>query len=467
MSGPNERRCIARDSLDFYRGLVVGGIYEFGDASDLKSLSTYARCLRKCVERHPQLSVVTIDAESKSPYFEHYPELDLGQHLQILDVSEKDEGESRAIEKVLPSILDTKQMPDIPAWKVVVLPLSEKRCFIAFFYSHTLGDGMSGLAFHQTFLSALEDYDFDKELPPTSSCKLIGMPSDTPDHLPITWSFFLKTLLGIFLPKPVLSVMGVEAPTDIVTSTTWTGSPIFYSPDTHATGVRTIAIDADAVNRVLRVCRSHGVKLTGVLHQIIIRVLTESLSQSASITHFAAQTSLSLRGALKISGEEVGNFLSADTVAFPKSDKMSLEAENPINWTSAKATTERLAALSKDLRNHPIGLLRYVSDMRSWTLSKIGGTRDCSYEISNLTSFKPTGSGQRAAIVEMLFCQPANVTGPPLTFNVVSVANGPLSIAVGWQIGALGLNADEDEAEVVDSVCGRIELGFRHLASTS
>ncbi|KAK5064419.1 hypothetical protein LTR84_000252 [Exophiala bonariae] len=466
-ASPNERRCIARDYLDFYRGLAVGGTYDFSDGSNLSCPSTYTRGLQKCIERHPQLSVVTINAESNSPYFEHYPKVDLEQHLQHLDKCKKDGDEDKAIQNALPGILDTKLLPSIPAWKVFILPLSEKRCFIAFFYSHTLGDGMSGLAFHQTLLSGLEVSHIENELPPSTRSKDIGPASDTPRNLPITWPFFLRTLLGIFLPKPLLSILGLEALNNAVTSATWTGSPVFYNAEKHTTGVRTITIDGTIVSRVLRVSRSHGVKLTGLLHQLIVGALSEFLPQSADISQFVAQTSLSLRGALNISGDKIGNFISADTATLPKNNKMRCEAEAKVNWSSAKAITERLAAVSKDLRNHPIGLLPYVSDMRSWTLSKVGGSRDCSYEVSNLTSFRPVSPGGRATIVKMVFCQPASVTGAPLSFNVVSVANGPLSIAVSWQLGALGFDAGEDEREIVEIVCRKIELGFRHLASTS
>lgn len=466
MSGPNERRCIARDSLDYYRGLVVGGTYEFGDASDLSSLSTYTNALQKCADRYPQMSVVVADAQSNSPYFEHYPKLDLEQHVQLLHGCKKNEDEGTAIEKALPGILDTKLLPTIPAWKVFVLTLSEKRCFIAFFYSHTLGDGMSGLAFHQSLLSSLEGADVKGEYSPKFQSKAISPAVDTPQNLPITWSFFLATILGLFLPKSILLLFGIGVSIDVVTSATWTGSPIFYNADKHATGVRTLCIEGEIVNKVLRVCRSHDAKLTGLFHQLIIIALSESLPQTAGINDFAAQTSLSLREALNISGDEIGNFISADTERLLRGKKRNPEAEASIDWASAKTTTERLAKSSKDLRNHPIGLLRFVSDIQSWTSSKIGGNRDCSYEVSNLTRFQPAGPGHKVTIVEMVFCQPASVTGPPLSFNLVSVAKGPLTIAVSWQIGALGLGSDQDETEFVDGVSRKIEIGFKQLASS-
>lgn len=445
----------------------MGATYEFTGSVDTASHSTYTRALQHCVQRHPQLSVIVANAESNSPYFQHYPRLDLNEHVQILDGREEGDDEGKAIERALPRILDTKLLPNIPAWKIFVLTLSQKRCFIAFFCSHTLGDGMSGLAFHQTLLSALEEPNLEMDLVGSPATNRIGSACDTPDKLPISWSFFLATLLGIFLPKRVVSMLGIKAPSTTITSGTWTASPMFYNAEKHTTGVQTILIDGAIVDEVLRVCRSHGAKLTGFLHQLIVHALSRALPATTNIDNFVAQTALSLRGALEVSNGEIGNFLSGDMETFPRKITTGGERDTAIDWGSAKSTTERLAALSKTVHDQPIALLRYLSDIRTWTLSKIGQRRECSYEVSNLTSFHPNSAAQKCTVVEMLFCQAANVTGPPLNFNVVSVANGPLTIAVSWQVGALGLAADGDEKSFVNGICHRIKLGFEQLASSS
>ena len=129
--------------------------------------------------------------------------------------------------------------------------------------------------------------------------------------------------------------------------------------------------------------------------------------------------------------------------------------------------TDKLAVAANELCDQPIGLLRYLTNVRSWVLSQVGQSRDCSYELSNLASFRPSGPIQRCSVSEMVFCQPADVTGAPLTFNVVSVTDGPLSIAVSWQIGALDLPPGKDETEFVHAVCQEMRRGFDKAASTS
>ncbi len=88
-------------------------------------------------------------------------------------------------------------------------------------------------------------------------------------------------------------------------------------------------------------------------------------------------------------------------------------------------------------------------------------------EISNLVNFQPSGPTERCSVTEMIFCQPADVIGAPLTLSLVSVANGPLSVAISWQIGALDLHSDEDEVVFVRTLCQKIDHRFTRLASTS
>jgi len=101
-------------------------------------------------------------------------------------------------------------------------------------------------------------------------------------------------------------------------------------------------------------------------------------------------------------------------------------------------------------------------------LSKPGHERDSSYEVSNLLVFDPNFPRDEEAdtcnIEKMVFSQPANVTGAPLTFNVISVKGGSLVFAVSWQIGAFGV-AEEDERDFVTRLCLSVYEGFRDLSS--
>ncbi|EXJ77830.1 hypothetical protein A1O3_08989 [Capronia epimyces CBS 606.96] len=460
-TSPNERRCVARESLGFYHALIVGGIYQFSEPVELASISTYVHALRQCVRHHPQLCCTVAEPGTQSPYYKACACLDLSRHVQILPQRDGRHG-VQSVEEALPVMLDSMGPPHIPAWKITVIPFSQQRCFLGFSFSHSLGDGMSGIAFHRTFLDALQETGVERELIWTPNLQQLDPPFDTSTNLPISWSFLLRPLLGVILPKRVASLLGfgITAPAGI-----WTASKMFYNPEKHQTCVKVLSIDAATVKEALKVCRAHQGKLTGLLHQLIINSLSEAFAHRDDLDHLAARTALNMRGPVGKSNDEMGNFITAVTQFHAIKKLAGSDIVQEVDWESVQAVTERLAAAAKELRDQPLGLLRYLSDVRSWVSSQLGEPRDCSYEVSNLVSFQPARPTSRCAVTEMIFCQPADVLGAPLNFNVVSVANGPLSIAVSWQAGALALASEEDEDDFVERICQGIRSGFGQLVS--
>ena len=448
-----------RESLDFYRSLVVGGVYEFSGTVGSPTASTFAPALRRCIEEHSHLSTTIAGSDTNTPGYRFCPRLDLSQHVEIFTREEGASTDVEAVKRVLPTILDARWPASIPPWNLVVLPLSQRRCFIGFSFSHGLGDGVSALAFHRTFLKALQEQGLGlregENLIHTPQRKPLSPPFDTKKNLPISWSFLSSPLLSTYLPKS----FGFRA--DMVTPTTWVGSPIFDSSEKYQTCVKIISIDAHTVAETLEACRAHGAKLTGLLHQFIVEALSEVLL--SKFDNFIAQTAIDMRHAVGVSKDEMGLFVSGDVTVLHRSDKTAAEKSS---FGVASTMTNQLAAVSSKLQDQPVGLLRYLSDMRAWTLSKLGGNRDTSYEISNLTTFKPAKSAEAASIREMVFAQPANFTGSPLQFNVVSVLDGPMNITVTWQPGALGLG-NHSEVEFVNGLCGRVERSFVDLTTVA
>lgn len=439
----------------------MGGIYEFSEAVDTSSIFTYTYALRQCIDRHPQLSTIVAEPESNSSYYAFCPRLELNQHVQFHEGGV--ENEAKAIERVLSSTIDTKWPSSIPAWKIVILPFSQTRCFIGLSFSHALGDGVSGLAFHRTFLNALQEQRLENDLICTPTMKQLPPAFDTAENLPISWSFLLSPLLGAYLPERIASLLGLRASTSSVTSGTWTGSSTSYSSEICRTGVEILSIDATTVVRALKYCRMHDAKMTGHIHQLIITALSESLPRPNNIDNFGSVTAMDMRKVVGISKDQMGLFVAGDFQTH-ELQKHSSEMNEGSSWALAKSITARLAARSNTLSDQPIGLLRYLSDMRSWILSKHGQRRDCSYEVSNLVSFQPSDPVGQCSVTEMVFCQPTDVTGSPMSFNIVSVAHGPMTITVSWQFGALGVGSQNDEMEFVRTVCQKIGQSFQSLA---
>jgi hypothetical protein len=406
--------------------------------------------------------------------------VDLRAHIEIHEaksISVVDD-RLRHVENALPAILDAKWTGDSPRWKLVVVPFKEEppihstnvaSCFIAFSYSHALGDGISGLAFHRSFLAALRStynkVQVGNDLTMASPNHPTPALFETPERLPISWSFLLSPFLAVYLPEFISSALGMRASVSSTTSGTWTATPIFFDPKNHHTAVKVLKIDAPTLGNALKECRRHNTKLTAFMHQMIVKAINQNIPMGAGIDNFASTTAINLRNAAGISNDEMGLFVSGFN------DLHSRGLNNEDSWRFASTMSDKLGTFARTLRDQPIGLLRFLPSIRSWTASKLGEKRDCSYEVSNLLAFdpaspeppEPTNDQDMCTIEEMIFAQPANVVGAPLVFNIVSVKEGNLICTVSWQIGAIS-GDEEDEQALVENVCRSIDESFHEMA---
>jgi hypothetical protein len=480
LAAPNERRCIVREDVGFYNSLVIGGIYEFEDAStDLTSVYTFTPALRQCLNQHPALNAIVDRVETEAPVYVRVPSLDLRNHVEIFQTLNipKNQDEMKIIASVLPSFFDPAWPKSIPPWKLIVLPFpkdesseSKKRAryFLALVYSHSVGDGISGLAFHRTLLSALQQplkaNENENSFVVPSSTQPFPAPFDTTERLPISWSFMLSPFLATYLPKFVSSALGYRAAYTNITPTTWTATPVSYDPVNYLTAIEIMEIDSATVANAIKICRKNNAKLTALMLQLIVKALSKYLPHSSAVDNFVSQTAINMRRAVDISDDQMGLFVSG--YADVHSLMNSSDRQTNKMWESASKMTKSLALSAAQLEDQPIGLLRFLPSIRSWTLGKLGHTRDTSYEISNLMIFDPAtvpSSRSNACHLEKLvFSQPANAMSSPLTFNIVSVKGGNLVCVVSWQMGVLGLE-DGDEKAFVNRICEEIVQGFKEL----
>jgi hypothetical protein len=131
-------------------------------------------------------------------------------------------------------------------------------------------------------------------------------------------------------------------------------------------------------------------------------------------------------------------------------------------WAAASSMTKNLAECAGRLQDQIIGLPRYATSIRNWTLGKVGGKRDCSYEVSNLLVFDGSGEENQCKITKMIFTPSASVPSGPLVFSSVTVKGSSLMCAVSWQEGALGIPLEKETA-FVDEICSSLRADFGGL----
>ncbi|ROT42017.1 hypothetical protein SODALDRAFT_303010 [Sodiomyces alkalinus F11] len=487
-ASPNELRTISREDVGFYHAVIVGAIYDFDSEGDPLSSSFYFHPLRVCIEEQPFLCVAVSDMHTDKAFYQRVPRINLEEHVLIdtdngsATVKGHGTDDLRAMQRALEANLDRPFPRGVPPWRIVVTPLpsSPSRCFIAFCYSHTVGDGPTGLSFHRTFLRAFHTTFRDKplsnavETPQTP----FPIPFDTPERLPISWSFLLSPLLSLVFPRFLTQWLGLRSGASTVDAGTWTASPIHFNPHKSRTRIALFEIEAAVLEKALRAARKHDAKLTAVLGQLVARALSRVIPDKG-VTNFVSQTPVNMRGAVGLPEDQTGQFVSASYVRHERAlcGRSSEDSSNgrgsgvlsEQEWTAAAAATREFATCAATLQDQPIGLLRYLPSVRKWTLGKMGEPRDSSFEVSNVGVFDeaPALAGdddRRGAlgIRRMVFAQPGQVAGPPIAFSVVSLKGGSLVCTATWRAGALGVSDDEEES-LVDRLCALVKADFEAL----
>ncbi|KAL3472151.1 alcohol acetyltransferase [Aspergillus californicus] len=511
----NERRPITRHALGFYNALIMAGLYNFDledaeNSFDVASADSYTPALKYCIAKHPILATGIIGEETESPLFGRVSRMDLRKFVRIIEYDSvaaagvsrgksDEEDETEFLKRVMLTLHDRsfENVETVPPWRVTVIPLpasstpgseGEKRgrAYIIFSYSHSHGDGRSGLVFHRTFLRGLHGghriYDQSHVYTPTVASEALPLPPPLEEActFTITWSylllsFLLTTLLGNYIPAFVKLWLKFQTPTP--TTETWTGQPIIYDPDNFRTGCEILMVKKDRMNAILRICREKGgAKFTGLLNQVVVRALGVVLPRHSTSPSFPSSTAgkinfisglvIDLRHLVPAYTDSmmvncVSALFEQSTPCSSDKNLLKLKDDEPF-WTAVRNTTTRLAASSSTLTDQPMGLLKYLDEFRPWYLQKIGQERESSYEISNAVIFDPdtpisfpedaedrseakSENKKTWDISRMIFSQPANATNSPLSFSIVTRKNGDMVLTLTWQTGAgvLGVH-DED-----------------------
>lgn len=453
-AGFNEKRCAVREYLGLYNNIITIGTYS-GPAP--VTPSDAVRALKRCVIEHPALSTSIRYAETEKFHLVRPATVDLSQHLYFSESTSDSPGlRQHVLERLLNQ--PVTEYDNLPQWRAHLIRLGTT-FHLAFVSSHTLTDGMSGYAFHHAFLGALRglpasDMDDGNILPIARHCT--PLPAlEKAGHLSISWCFLLRPVLEEYLPKPFTRMLGIE--TARLTNS-WFGAStrprLSEDSDILPTAVRVVSVPGSVTKTVVATCRSRNARLTGLLNFLVARCLSRRLhKRGQTALSFRATTPVNLRLALGVGEGKMANYVSEITETISIDADYHSHGLSEFNWQDISRMTSRLNAASKTLLDQPVGLLRYLSNFRKWTLKTASHPSDTSFEVSNLGVFDraDASSGPSEWIMEqMLFSQSANGTGPPLNFNIASAKGGDLTITVTWWRGMLGVF---DEEVFVEEVC--------------
>lgn len=246
---------------------------------------------------------------------------------------------------------------------------------------------------------------------------------------------------------------------------------MFFDPETRESSrLHLLEIEEPLVRNALRVSRARGSKLTATMHQMIVRALSRAIPDGGTdgegrITDFVSGTAIDMRGSIGVPGYTWGLYVNGTHDIHPRiqfdGEPQAQSTFSDEAWEAASLMTKSLAESATRLQDQAIGLLRYAPSIGGWTANKMGERRDCSYRVSNLLAFDGGAEG-RNRISKVIFATPADATGSPLAFDIVSLKGGSLVCSVGWQAGALGVSLEE-EGQLVEEICSSIRADFEGL----
>lgn len=329
-----------------------------------------------------------------------------------------------------------------PPWRIIVLPYDseldggDRRVDLLFFCHHAITDGTGASAFQKTFAEYLQESI-------TKRSETLDWPYRVPENIPSP--VFVQDTFPLDTLEPVKPTPSSDKPS----FTHWTASPPFMaSIELYRSYATTLSIPYANVTTILAHCRLRSITFTGFLHALIIAYLTKAVPDAKS---FKGSTPISLRRFTKIPNTEIANHVSAiDTDWLP-------EYISSFRACSEGSEDEErvILAISKQFQDEVKEELLAAATTGGSSLSFAAGVKDfdalChegmkatkrgkTYEISNvgLVSLTTEGEeGSKSYLERLVFSQCGSVTGSAIGCSVVSVKQGPLSICLHWQEGAV------------------------------
>ncbi|KAH8680113.1 alcohol acetyltransferase [Tricladium varicosporioides] len=463
--GNLEKFSTVRHAHGFYR--CVGNTARYSFPSSLKDLSALLEiALAKVILQHASLCVGITREDTETSQFVRLESINVYQCIEYHKLKSSTPNE---YEQGLIKVLERQHSalwPDIdrlPPWKLIIMQSDTtsstgRMTFDAMFaFHHAIADGLSGVAFHRTLVSALNT--------PSSTASLkshiltipkamnLSPPLEKCVSFTNSWLYIIQQIWKEFGPRLPFTTLPPDA---------WTSTPpSLDSVKNYTSRLEAFFIAPELVPKILVECRKHNTTLTGLMQALAALSLAQSVPEAETFTQTCP---FSLRHLSGTSPDAIVVQVSAYESTFPVPVISSLRSTpNPtklstILWSLAQSfkteLTREIASLPK---NNIIGMIPYISNMHNFMLGKFGKKRGATYELSNAGAFvNEAGEGVEWKIERMMFSQSGSATGSAMAVSVASVKGGELSVCVTW------LQGDIEEG-IVKKVREGLERGLVRL----
>ncbi|KAJ5542592.1 hypothetical protein N7461_008595 [Penicillium sp. DV-2018c] len=442
--GRLEQYSTSRSQVGFYLNVAVSATYVLPDTFTLPIKDYVYQACEAAIAQHPSLSAIVADDHTQDPYFVRLPRINLDQVVFFQDrkpglLGTEANGEP-APDLDLQTLLATQHNTPFKTpgafWRLgILLDTENERVFTAaFVYHHAIGDGISGKAFHHTFLQALTTIESPEQT------KAIIVPPSIP-LLPNIELMHAMHLSFPYLAKKMFhQKVFAKRPSGL-----WTGSKILGPSQTR---LRLVPFSKLLIASARARCRMEGTTITALLQVIVARSIFTEIPDH--FTRLACSGAISCRRWLPaINDEAMGVWVQDFEESYCRAAVFPSDGSFP--WAEIKRSRKTIeSVLNMKGKNANTSLLQFVDDYQhELCKSKIGKERDKSFEVSNVGVMVRQTDPQMPSINGVVFSQCANVMGSAIEVSVATGGDGCMVLAISWQQGVVEAGLIN---EVVESI---------------
>ena len=466
--GRYETYSTAKHHLGFHKSIGVTATYHSSIKLTTPQESLIFGVLHELIAKHPVLSAVAINEEKSYPdvHLMRLPEIDLRTCVEFVQRGDPFPADGVVDEEF--DILLTKQhdrnfkdgFGSKPCWRLIIVSSStEPQVFSAsWFFHHVISDGLSAMVFHESFLRALNSEGtktLSSPIVPSSSTPLLP-PFESLHPMPISWSFFLRSICAAILPS-----IFARRPTNL-----WTGNPLPEQISAlQGPRYRTLVFSAEITKKLAQISRRENTSVTGALQCLLAASLFTYLPVAKYDT-LKIVGPISMRRFLPgISEDTMTNATSVYECYHQRSAAQysSVGGEAIVlqqcSWETARSVKSTIQLeVAKEGGDNPIALLKYVPNMHKFLTNNLGQPRNPSVQFTNIGVCRKKAESPGPWTVGRMVYSTDAFGGAAVAASVVTGGDGNATIGFCWMRDAL-------EASLIDEVIKGIEEGVKKIVS--
>jgi hypothetical protein len=485
LKGPFEVLTHVFHNLGIQSNVVVSAKYSH--KSEVLVPTTVFRALREVLKEHPSLSIIGVTQPSEKKKGNHrlwevrLPVINLQDCVEFIDTqNDGDDSLARQYETIHNQWFDTANTSK-PWWKLLVV----KGSHVFFIYHHSIGDGLSGYAFHRSLLAALNTSSVD---PVTSQVEAPNFKGEVSHEMPwpcpldeikerLLWSVVIYTGLTWILIRTFINQKYFLFSDAVISKTYPTATKPFPPSQKTTTKVKLLRIDKATMKKCIDACRKHNTSFTALLHTLVQVTLATDIYPKAKLGF--SRVAVNIRSLLPADpGPDVftnavsayhairllGNYRKAGVLAFSNQAETS-ETSNDLSlvWNLAVEYKKSLNAFTKSgaaIQDFLSGRVLGEDDEDVGQFTGFGMVINHSFLISNLGVFEPKENMEAGGwIIEDVGFSAGSIRSAisecGIIFNVASAKDGDCVIFATYEEGVLKENM---VIRVLDLVSQRIQL---------